>query len=59
MQAYLNGKLWETAFTAAIIGIIPRYRYVLFTRRMLQEMPPNRSRQFYAMKSAIAIDAIF
>lgn len=35
-------KTWtvlERSMTAAIIGVVPRYRYVMFTKRLLQEMP--------------------
>lgn len=35
-------KTWTVmnhALTAAIIGIIPRYRYIMFTKRLLHEMP--------------------
>lgn len=27
--------------TAAIIGVVPRFRYVIFSRRLLQEFPPS------------------
>ncbi len=37
-------KTWtllNDALTAAIIGIVPRYRYVMFTKRILHELPPE------------------
>lgn len=37
-------KTWTVmndAFTAAIIGIIPRYRYVMFTKRLIQRLSPE------------------
>lgn len=37
-------KTWTVlnhSLTAAIIGIVPRYRYILFTRRLLDEMPEH------------------
>lgn len=37
-------KVWmaqENVLTAAIIGIIPRYRYIMFTKRLLDEAPPE------------------
>lgn len=44
--SFRNGglKVWTVmtnAFTAAIVGIIPRFRYIIFTRRMLQQFPPS------------------
>lgn len=35
-------KTWtvlDHALTAAIIGIVPRYRYIMFSKRLLKEMP--------------------
>lgn len=37
-------KTWTVlnhSLTAAIIGIVPKYRYILFTQRLLDEMPPT------------------
>lgn len=37
-------KTWTVlndSLTAAIIGIVPRWRYILFTRRLLNELSPN------------------
>lgn len=37
-------KTWTVmnhALTAAIIGIVPRFRYILFTKRLLHELPPS------------------
>ena len=37
-------KTWTVmnhAFTAGIIGVLPKYRYVMFTKRLLDEMPPE------------------
>jgi Zn-dependent protease with chaperone function len=38
-------KTWTVlnqSLTAAIIGILPRLRYIMFTKRLLQEMPPEQ-----------------
>lgn len=38
-------KTWtvlDHVLTAAIIGVVPRYRYVMFTKRLLEEMPPEQ-----------------
>jgi len=37
-------KVWTVMrqnFTAAIIGVIPRFRYVMFTERLLDDSPPE------------------
>lgn len=37
-------KTWTIlnhSLTAAIIGVVPRFRYILFTKRLLNEMPPE------------------
>lgn len=37
-------KVWTVLnhmLTAAILGVIPRFRYVLFTKRLLDELPPE------------------
>lgn len=39
---YADLKTWtvlDHALTAAIIGIVPRYRYVMFSKRLLEELP--------------------
>lgn len=37
-------KTWAVmgdSLTAAIIGVVPRFRYIMFTKRVLREMPPE------------------
>lgn len=37
-------KTWAVmgdSLTAAIIGVIPQFRYIMFTKRVLREMPPE------------------
>jgi Zn-dependent protease with chaperone function len=37
----LTWSVMKHALTAAIIGIVPRFRYVMFTDRILRELPPE------------------